>query len=79
MEVTDELNAATTEKITEGVKEMKNGRSPGPGDIPAELIKCGDILLLKKIGNLMNRCSDQPSVQKQWKVLYVNSVYKILR
>lgn len=48
------------ETVRQAVRMMKNGKSPGSGGIPAELIK-----LLQPVTNLINKCLNRYRVPKE--------------
>lgn len=72
----DECRAIELEEFIESVSEMKNGRSAGPGDIPAELIKNGGKTLINRLRHLMNLCMTQKKTPDEWKVCLITSLFK---
>ncbi|KAF2882623.1 hypothetical protein ILUMI_23549 [Ignelater luminosus] len=58
------------------IKEIKTGRSLGPGDILLELIKSDGRALTQRIRQLMNACMKQHKVAKGRKIGYISSLYK---
>ena len=57
-------------------QSMKNHRSPGPGGIPAELMKYGGKELMNILARLMNKCIIHNKIPLQWKTAYITSIYK---
>lgn len=47
------------------VKAMKNGRPPGPGCVPIDLIKYGRRTLIKRIKRLMEKCFTTNTIPKE--------------
>lgn len=64
------------EELNKCLAEMKNGRAPGPGDIPAELIKYGGLVLTERLRYLMNLCLRKHKTPKEWKESIISSVFK---
>lgn len=73
--ISEHLEVTYTE-LEEGIKAMKNGRSPGPGGVPVELVKNGGQSFNKQLLQLINNCLQQYRIPKQWKVAYVISIHK---
>ena len=58
------------------IKSLKNRKAPGPGDIPAELIKCGTDKLFLCIRDLMEKCIRGDEVPKEWKESWITATHK---
>ncbi|XP_072384738.1 uncharacterized protein [Diabrotica undecimpunctata] len=63
-------------EIGKAIKELKNIRSPGPGDIPAELIKCGSQKLFETVTWCINQFINGSPVPDEWKIAYISSIHK---
>lgn len=74
--VTEQLEQLTTDEVKQCIKEMKSGRSPGPGNIAVELIKCGGTALVDRIAKLMNTCLQQQRIPLEWKTSHMVALYK---
>ncbi|CAG9826797.1 unnamed protein product [Diabrotica balteata] len=55
---------------------MKNGRSPGPGNISVEILKAGGPLLIEIITFLINQCCQQIKLPSEWKTAHQVSIFK---
>ena len=64
------------EDVVKAVRELKNDKAPGPGNIPAELIKCGTCKLFQRLRYLMQDCLDGGKVPTEWKESWVSPIYK---
>lgn len=64
------------EQVTKAIKEMRNGKAPGPGGIPVELIKNGTPKLYRMITKLMNKCINEGNIPKEWKTGYISPIHK---
>ena len=51
-----ELRNITVEEVRKSLEKMKNNKAPGPGNIPAELIKNAPIRALEILTNIFNLC-----------------------
>ncbi|XP_030751394.1 uncharacterized protein LOC115878924 [Sitophilus oryzae] len=74
-----EDNLAGTLTISErevhlSLKKMKTGRSPGPGNIAVELLKCGTEKLRWRLAELFNQCCLQNKLPQEWRVAYIVSL-----
>lgn len=63
-------------EVKKALSTMKNGRSPGPGNIARELLKYGGNHLLERITNLMNMVCYQIKIPTEWKVSHIVSIFK---
>lgn len=57
-------------------KLLKNGKSPGPGDIPAELIKCGADGLYAQLTELFQDCLNGAETPNEWKISIISTIHK---
>ena len=62
--------------VVKAVRELKNNKAPGPGNIPAELIKCGTCKLFQRLRDLMQDCLAGGKVPIEWKESWVSPIYK---
>ncbi|XP_072392124.1 uncharacterized protein [Diabrotica undecimpunctata] len=62
--------------VKKAVTELKNGRAPGPENIPAELIKCGTDKLFLALTWCMNKYINGVTPPSLWKVAYISSIHK---
>lgn len=76
LEDNEDFTFIDMKELKECVGEMKNGRSPGPGDIPAELYKYGGEALLVRLKDFMNLCLTQQKTPKEWKECHICSLFK---
>lgn len=53
------MESITVEELKANIRELKNGRSPGRGNISTELIKYDGDTLLLQITHLFNLCLTQ--------------------
>ncbi|XP_044757060.1 uncharacterized protein LOC123315437 [Coccinella septempunctata] len=63
-------------EIKKALKESKNKKAAGPGDIPIELIKNAPEILLELIKELFNKCIHGDQVPEDWNLGYISSIYK---
>lgn len=66
----------TIERTEEAVKNLKNGKTSGPGGIPAELIKNGTCKLIRLITKLFEMCINEGIIPEEWKLGYLTSMFK---
>ena len=64
------------DEVVRAIRELKNGKAPGPGSIPSELIKCGTRKLFGCITELMKRCIKGEEVPKEWKESWISAIHK---
>lgn len=74
--ITNQIEELTIVEIKQCMKQMKSERSPGPGNIAAELIKYGGSVLAEYITKLMNNCLQQQKIPSEWKTSHLISIYK---
>lgn len=74
--VEGETVTVDTEVVKNAISKLKNGKAPGPGGIPAELIKYGTDKLFQAITNLVNKCLNGDPVPDEWKTAYISSIHK---
>jgi hypothetical protein len=58
------------------IKNMKNGKSPGPGNINLELIKYGRRKVLKLVTKLLNKILQGNNIPQEMKTGYVIQIHK---
>ncbi|KAF2882238.1 hypothetical protein ILUMI_23931 [Ignelater luminosus] len=51
-----EVEKISINEIKRTVRGVKNGKAPGPGNIPIELVKYGPDILLEMLADLFNDC-----------------------
>ena len=64
------------EDVVKAIRGLKNCRAPGPGNIPAQLIKCGTGKLFRLLRDLMQDCIATGNVPKELKESWVTAWYK---
>ncbi len=74
---TDEIKPITVDEIKETLREMKNGKAAGPGNIPIELIKNGPTILLEILTEICNKCMiGKEDIPEDWNLAYISSLHK---
>lgn len=64
-------------ELKSALKIMKNNKSPGPGDIPIELLKQAPDVLLEIVVTLINKCLiEGNNIPEEWNLSYISSIYK---
>lgn len=58
------------------VKQLKNAKSPDPGEINSELLKNGTDKLYKTLADLFTKCVNGEDIREDWKTAYITSIYK---
>ena len=58
----------TADEMKEAIKSMKNGKAPGPDEIPAEVLKMAVKVIPKVLLSMFNACLVSGSFNKNWKV-----------
>lgn len=76
IDIEGETVSVDVETVRKAVFRLKNGKSPGPGGVPAELIKHGTHNLFQAVTDLINKCLSGQPVPKEWKTAYISSIYK---
>lgn len=66
----------TIDMVQKAIKNMKNGKASGPGDVAAEMLKNGTIKLNEMITKLLNKCINENKVPKEWKMGFMSSIFK---
>jgi len=73
----DEIRPITVDEVKETVRELKNGKAAGPGDIPNELIKNGPTILFELLTELCNKCMiEQEDIPNEWNLANISSIHK---
>nr|XP_018896775.1 PREDICTED: uncharacterized protein LOC109030332 [Bemisia tabaci] len=75
---TDEASTVSVQlfDVVKAVRELKNVKAYGPGDIPSELIKCGSNRLFHCLRDLMDKCAKGDEVPKEWKEFWITATHK---
>jgi len=63
-------------EIEMSVKKLKNFKSPGIDNIPAELIKAGGTALIKELHKLISAIWRKEELPKKWKTSIIVPIYK---
>lgn len=71
-----QIEEITLEEVKKALKQMKNNKAPGPGDLPIELIKHATTKALEVICTLFNKCLQGDDIPTDWKISYINPIYK---
>lgn len=66
----------TKEEVKKQCGFLKNGRSPGPGEIYGELIKNGSSKLTDHLTKLFQTCINKKEVPMEWKTSYLTTIFK---
>ena len=66
----------TIDEIKSALKSSKNGRAPGPGGLPIELIKFGTEQLLELLAYVFNRFLKDDELPPEWKNAYISNLHK---
>lgn len=66
----------TEERVKRCIKGMKDGKAPGPGEIPSELIKNGTPKLVRIMTKLINSCINKGDIPEDWKIVYITPIHK---
>lgn len=74
--VEDHSMEIRVEEVVKAIRELMNGRAPGPGNIPAELIKCGTGKLVNHLRDLLQKCIDGDDIPKEWKEAWITASHK---
>lgn len=76
-EVQGTIPEITKTEIEKSIKKMKNGKSPGPGGLPIELLKHAPDSLIDILQVIFNKCligGEEPP--KEWKLAHLTSIHK---
>ena len=60
------IQPISIQEIKTALKQIKNGKSPGGGDISIEMIKLGGDTLLEYIRHLFNLCIEEQNIPRNW-------------
>lgn len=63
-------------EVKEICSKLKNRKAPGPGDIPAELVKYGTPKLYESLRELFQNCLNSGEVPPEWKLSYMSTIHK---
>ena len=63
-------------EVEMSIKKLKNFKSPGIDNIPAELIKAGGTALTKELHRLINAIWRKEELPKEWKTSVIVPIYK---
>lgn len=55
---------------------MKSNKAPGPGDIPAELLKYGPYKLHQMLKHMFSRCMNGENPPQEWRTSYLTPIHK---
>lgn len=73
----EHLNEITGKEVQKAVRDQKNGRASGPGDIPAELLKHAPFQIYEILAYIFNRCLlYHDELPYEWKVGYLTPIHK---
>lgn len=53
------------------MQKLKNIEAPGPGNLPAELVKNGTPKVIEHITKLFQKCINGEQVPNEWKLFYL--------
>lgn len=65
-----------TKEVKDVCTTLKNRKAPGPGDIPAELIKYGTQKLYEHLAELFQRCINGGDIPEEWKLSFLTPIHK---
>ena len=63
-------------EVEMSIKKLKNFKSPGIDNIPAELIKAGGTALTKELHRLISAIWRKEELPKEWKTSVIFKIYK---
>ena len=69
-------DASSLNEVKMAIKKLKNGRAPGPDDIPAELLKCAMEPVSKALHKLFCKVWESGMIPSEWRNGIVISLYK---
>ena len=73
----NELDSKITEQeIRQAVFNQKNGKSPDPGELTAELIKASYGIISPRLTSIFNRLFDNSEYPGSWGLGYIVPIYK---
>ena len=64
------------DEVVEAILSLKDNRTDGPDNIPAEVIKHGGCALQRRLHNFIQECWSAKSLSQQWKNANIILVYK---
>lgn len=71
-----ELPIITAEEVKKNVVKLKNGKSPGLGNISNELLKAAPSILFDILANIFTKCLNEDNPPQEWKRAIITSIYK---
>ncbi|XP_030754536.1 uncharacterized protein LOC115881259 [Sitophilus oryzae] len=72
-----DVNEISVNEIKKALKNSKNGKAAGPGNIFIELIKQGPDILLEILADIFNRCLiKNENIPEDWNLAYISSIFK---
>ena len=66
----------TIEEVTAAINQLHSGKSPGPDQIPPEILKNGGATLTTRLHELIVDCWTQEKVPQDWKDATIVTIYK---
>lgn len=72
----EQIHKITKTEIKGALKESKNKKAAGPGDIPIELMKNAPDILIDLLEELFNRCIQGEQIPDDWNLGYISSIHK---
>lgn len=57
-------------------QSLKSRKSPGPGNIPPELLKHGTEKLYRQLASLFQKCINGENLPEEWKTSYITTIHK---
>lgn len=57
-------------------QNLKNRKSPGPGNIPPELLKYGTDKLYRQLTSLFQKCLNGENIPEEWRTSYITTIHK---
>lgn len=66
----------SVKEVREVCTKLKNRKAPGPGDIPAELVKYGTTKLYENLTSLFQNCLNSGEVPSEWKLSFMSTIHK---
>ena len=64
------------DEVIKACTSLKNRKAPGPGNIPAELIKSGPKKLYEHLRKIFQDCINGTDVPQEWNEAYLSTMYK---
>ena len=69
-------NAPTIEEIKRAIKQLRNGKSAGPDNIPAEALKSDPETIAKMLQPLFRKICEEEEIPRDWKEGYLVNIPK---